>query len=138
VQRVQQATDALVTIADEVKDVTCLLVTQEREVTAHFESIAVDLVATRQAIEETTVQIEGIGASAQQFSESVKEARESIRGFTAAANRFSLFIDETILAKPPIADVDFSEIDSRIDRVMKKNISHKEYLAQVRQLMARR
>ena len=136
-QRVHQATDVLVTIADEVKDVTCLLVTQEREAVAHFESIAVDLVATRQVIQETTVQIEGIGASAQQFSESVQEARESIRGFTAAANRFSLFVDETILAKPPIRNTDFSEIDLLIDRVRKKNIADNESILKAEQLLDR-
>ena len=138
VQRVHQATEVLVTIADEVKDVTSLMVTQEQAVATNFESVAVNLTAVRRAIEETTVQVQGIGEAAQQFSESVQEVQESSKGFTTAANRFSLFVDETIRSKPPRTDTDYAELDAEIDMLGVKIDAHKEYLARVQQLMARR
>ena len=136
-QRVHQATDVIVTIVDEVKDATCLMVTQEQAVATNFESIAVNLTAVRQAIEETTAQVQGIGEAAQQFSESVQEVQESSKGFTTAANRFSLFVDETIRTKPNITGSDFSELDAEIDGIGITIDAHKQYLARAKQAMAR-
>jgi hypothetical protein len=79
-----------------------------------------------------------IGEAAQQFSESVQEVQESSTRFTTSANRFSLFIDETIRAKPPRTNTDYAELDAEIDMIGIKIDAHKEYLARVKQLMARR
>ncbi len=43
---------ALVTINDEIKDATSLIVTQKRAVTVHFESIAADLTATKKVLKK--------------------------------------------------------------------------------------